>query len=197
MNGRIVHFEIPFDDGDRAKKFYGDVFGWSTQDMPEMDYTFAMTGPVGEGGMPEEPGFINGGMFKRTDEVPLPVLTINVDSIDDTRAKIESQGGKSVGDKMTVGEMGFAAYFNDSEGNLVGLWENAGGWHALEGDLGGRGTGNGALAAGSANGALAAQFGERGDVTSSAVGVVGELAAALQGAAEGQLVGVLEVAADG
>ena len=41
MNGRIVHFEIPFDDGDRARSFYGDVFGWTTQEMPEMQYTMA------------------------------------------------------------------------------------------------------------------------------------------------------------
>ncbi|MGH3366855.1 MAG: VOC family protein [Nocardioidaceae bacterium] len=27
MTGRIVHFEIPFDDGDRARKFYGEAFG--------------------------------------------------------------------------------------------------------------------------------------------------------------------------
>jgi predicted enzyme related to lactoylglutathione lyase len=26
---------------------------------------------------------------------------------------------------MPVGDMGFAAYFNDSEGNLMGLWQNA------------------------------------------------------------------------
>ena len=52
MTGRIVHFEIPFDDGDRAKAFYGDVFGWQAQDMPEMQYTMVMTGPVGDNGMP-------------------------------------------------------------------------------------------------------------------------------------------------
>jgi predicted enzyme related to lactoylglutathione lyase len=27
--------------------------------------------------------------------------------------------------KQTVGEMGFSAYFSDSEGNIVGLWESA------------------------------------------------------------------------
>jgi predicted enzyme related to lactoylglutathione lyase len=26
---------------------------------------------------------------------------------------------------MAVGDMGFAAYFTDTEGNLMGLWENA------------------------------------------------------------------------
>ncbi len=35
MSGRVVHFEIPFDDGDRARAFYGSVFGWSIMAMPE------------------------------------------------------------------------------------------------------------------------------------------------------------------
>ena len=76
MNGRIVHFEIPFDDGDRAKKFYGDC---PRVEHPRhagpMDYTFARPVRSATAVVPEEPGFINGGMFKRTDEVPLPVLT--------------------------------------------------------------------------------------------------------------------------
>jgi uncharacterized protein len=30
----IVHFEIPVDDVDRAKKFYNDLFGWKIEKMP-------------------------------------------------------------------------------------------------------------------------------------------------------------------
>ena len=33
--GRLVHFEIHVDDMERAKKFYGEVFGWSFQDWTE------------------------------------------------------------------------------------------------------------------------------------------------------------------
>ena len=126
MTGRIVHFEIPFDDGDRARSFYSDVFGWQAQEMPEMQYTMAMTGPVGDDGMPTEPGFINGGMFQRRTTLNVPVLTIGVDSIDETLKKVEASGGKTVEAKQAVGDMGFTAYINDSEGNLIGLWENAG-----------------------------------------------------------------------
>jgi predicted enzyme related to lactoylglutathione lyase len=28
MSGRVVHFEVPFDDGDRARAFYQNAFGW-------------------------------------------------------------------------------------------------------------------------------------------------------------------------
>ena len=30
----IVHFEIPADDVDRAKKFYSDLFGWKMEKWP-------------------------------------------------------------------------------------------------------------------------------------------------------------------
>lgn len=38
---------------------------------------------------------------------------------------VEAAGGKTAGEKMPVGDMGFAAYFTDTEGNLIGLWETA------------------------------------------------------------------------
>jgi predicted enzyme related to lactoylglutathione lyase len=65
-------------------------------------------------------------MLQRQDPVTTPVITIEVDDIDDTLTAIEKHGGARLGDKMTVGDMGFAAYFKDSEGNLLGLWQNAG-----------------------------------------------------------------------
>ena len=125
MSGRVVHFEVPFDDGDRARSFYRDVFSWSIQPMPEMDYTIVSTGPATEEGMPAEPGYIGGGMFQREAPIDRPVITLAVDDIDSTLASIESNGGGTVSGKEAVGEMGFAAYFTDSEGNLMGLWESA------------------------------------------------------------------------
>ena len=64
MSGRVVHFEIPFDDAERARGFYKDLFGWQIQEMPGMDYTIVSTGPSGEQG-PTEPGYIGGGMGQR------------------------------------------------------------------------------------------------------------------------------------
>lgn len=125
MAGRVVHFEVPFDDVDRATSFYRDVFGWQVQSAPELQYHLVTTGPVGDQGMPSEPGFINGGMFARQPTVSQPVITIDVDDIDATLAEIESRGGSTVEKKSPVGDMGFAAYFTDCEGNLLGLWQSA------------------------------------------------------------------------
>ncbi len=125
MSGRIVHFEIPFDDGERAQAFYRDAFGWQLQAMPEMSYVLASTGPSGDRG-PTEPGFINGGMLKRTDSPsPGPIVVVDVDSNDTTLARIGELGGSTVVPKQPVGDMGFAAYVTDPEGNVIGLWENA------------------------------------------------------------------------
>jgi uncharacterized protein len=125
MSGRVVHFEIPFDDGDRARSFYRDLFGWQVMEIPDMGYTMVTSGPSGDTG-PTEPGFINGGMMNRAvATAKAPVVVIDVDSIDDKLAEIEKAGGSVASPKAPVGEMGFAAYFTDPEGNVVGLWETA------------------------------------------------------------------------
>lgn len=126
MNGKVSHFEVPFEDGDRARAFYREIFGWRINEIPELDYTMVTTGPTAETGMPTEPGHINGGMYARNGTSPAsPVITMEVDSIDDTLRAIEARGGATVVAKEKVGQMGFAAYFRDTEGNVLGLWENA------------------------------------------------------------------------
>jgi predicted enzyme related to lactoylglutathione lyase len=125
MSGRVVHFEIPFDDGDRAREFYAKAFGWNITHVPDMDYTLVSTGPTSQEQGPTEPGYIGGGMLQRSELSQGPVITVDVDDIDATLAKVEQLGGKVVRPKAEVGQMGFSAYFNDPEGNLTGLWQNA------------------------------------------------------------------------
>jgi predicted enzyme related to lactoylglutathione lyase len=122
MTGRVVHFEIPCDDEDRARAFYGTVFGWQLTPLPEMSYTMVSTGPTGEQG-PSEPGFINGGLMKRQDAFTTPDVVIDVPNIEDALRTVEEHGGKTVAERMEIGEMGWAAYFTDPEGNFVGIWE--------------------------------------------------------------------------
>jgi uncharacterized protein len=125
MSGRVVHFEIPFDDGDRARSFYAEAFGWQVQAMPGMDYTLATVGPSGDTG-PTEAGFINGGMVDRANApASAPTFAVDVDSIDDALKRVEELGGTTVVGKTPVGPMGWTAYFKDPEGNVIGLWETA------------------------------------------------------------------------
>jgi uncharacterized protein len=122
MSGRIVHFELPYDDSARAGAFYGEIFGWDVQSYPGMDYSMVSTGPSGDQG-PTEPGFINGGMGPRAESFQGPTVVVDVDDIDATLAKITERGGTVVATKRPVAEMGWTAYFTDPEGNVVGLWE--------------------------------------------------------------------------
>jgi predicted enzyme related to lactoylglutathione lyase len=122
--GKVVHFEIPADDESRAREFYGAVFGWQLQHMPELDYTIVMTTPVDEKTqLPTEPGAINGGLMKRSSDTPAPVITIDVESIDDSLKQIEAAGGSTVKPRTEIPGMGAFAYFKDPEDNVVGLWE--------------------------------------------------------------------------
>ncbi|HMU37030.1 MAG TPA: VOC family protein [Marmoricola sp.] len=123
MNGRVVHFEIPFDDQERAHKFYEEAFGWRFDDYPELRYSVVQTGPTGEDGRPTESGYIGGGMLKRDSPADRPMVTIGVDDIDEALARIEALGGMKVLGRQDVGEMGYAAYFRDVEGNMMGLWQ--------------------------------------------------------------------------
>ena len=74
---------------------------------------------------PPLPGAINGGMFRREGDLTSPVVTVDVEDIDAALEKIESLGGSTVFPRQEVGTMGWAAYFKDTEGNIVGLWQNA------------------------------------------------------------------------
>jgi uncharacterized protein len=121
---KVIHFEIPFDEKARAKKFYSETFGWEFDEMPEINYTGITTTPTDENSMPLQPGAINGGLTERGTDVPTPVITIEVDSIDDHLKKIEAAGGKQISPKGEVPNMGYYAYVKDTEGNVIGLWEN-------------------------------------------------------------------------
>ncbi|VVB61011.1 Uncharacterised protein [uncultured archaeon] len=119
----VMHFEIPADSVERCQKFYSEVFGWTINPVPDMEYTILQTAPTDKNGMLKKPGAINGGMMKRKDPILHPVITINVPDIDEYLETIEKMGGKTVMKKMEVGDMGYSAYFRDTEGNIMGLWQ--------------------------------------------------------------------------
>ena len=125
MSDEVGHFEIPADKPERARKFYADTFGWTMNVLPDLDYTMVSTGPVDEKGMPKAPGFIGGGIAKRGDMLEHPVVTIMVEEIDEAVTRIKKHGGTILRGKTPVagGSMGWMAYFKDSEGNTVGLYQ--------------------------------------------------------------------------
>ena len=123
MNG-VNHFEIPFDDKQRAMKFYSESFGWQLTDMPEMDYVMAGTVETGDDQMPKQPGMINGGLFQRPSEAPHPVVYVAVESVDSAIAKVTAAGGSVVTPKTPIPGMGAFARICDTESNVVGMFES-------------------------------------------------------------------------
>ena len=123
----IVHFEIPVDDSEKAKKFYTEAFGWGirTDKMPNgKDYNSVTTAPTDENFTPKNPGAINGAIIQRDSKLKSPVITVSVDSVEEAIKKIEASGGKVITPKATLEGMGDYAYIADPAGNIIGLWHN-------------------------------------------------------------------------
>jgi predicted enzyme related to lactoylglutathione lyase len=127
----VVHFEIGVNDLNAARKFYGETFGWKLQDwqMPDGSvYVGVHTTPIDEKTrVPLKSGAINGGIMKATPEVKnikAAIVAVNVPSIDEKVKQVEKAGGKVVKPKSDVLGMGFYAYIQDPDGNILGLWED-------------------------------------------------------------------------
>jgi predicted enzyme related to lactoylglutathione lyase len=115
---RVVHFEIQADDPERAVKFYETVFDWKTTRWSgPQSYWLMATGPE------SEPG-INGAIMNRNDPKSTVYNIVDVPSVDEYVRKVEAAGGTIILPKTAVPGVGYAAYFTDSEGNVMGLIEN-------------------------------------------------------------------------
>lgn len=115
----IVWFEIPADDVERAKSFYGALFGWKIEKVPGMtDYWHIDTG-----GSDDAP---DGGVMKRQEPQQQGITNyIGVASVDESAAKVEKLGGKICMPKTAVPQMGYFVICRDPENNTFALWEKA------------------------------------------------------------------------
>lgn len=126
---KVQHFEIPTDDLARARGFYEAVFGWKTTEypMPNMaPYVGLTTGSAEANGTGKEAGFINGGMFERGKDFPItaPTIAVVVPDLDAALEKVRANGGTVYMEKKDVGGMGLYAYVKDTEGNIIGVWQD-------------------------------------------------------------------------
>jgi len=124
MMNKVSHFEIPYEDQERAQKFYEEVFGWEINKFSDEGYYLVLTTESDPNTMmPSEPGAINGGLLKRDSTAKNPLLVIDVPNIDEHVKKIEDAGGKLIMPKVRVGDSGFFARIADTEGNVIAIWE--------------------------------------------------------------------------
>jgi predicted enzyme related to lactoylglutathione lyase len=119
----IVHFEIPTDNLQRARTFYGDLLGWKIEKYEDpnnpssMEYWLITT--------TDEKGekALMGGMMQREQPQQQILNYIDVPSIDEYASKVEKLGGKVVFPKSAVPTMGYFAVCLDTENNTFALWE--------------------------------------------------------------------------
>lgn len=112
----IVWFEIPADKPERAKKFYGRLFGWKINPFPGMpDYQQIDTGGADTS--------LDGGLLKRLHPAHTITTYVSVPSVTKFMAKVEKFGGSICRPKTAVPGMGYFAICQDTENNTFALWE--------------------------------------------------------------------------
>jgi len=119
MASALNWFEIPVNDLDRAKAFYGKVLDGELTNMDMGDEGTMATFPSqdGVGGALVESKALN---YTPSQEGSIVYLN-GGDDLSVPLGRVESAGGKVLVDKMGIGENGFIAFFLDTEGNKVGL----------------------------------------------------------------------------
>jgi predicted enzyme related to lactoylglutathione lyase len=127
----VVHFQLPYEDGKRVRDFYKEAFGWTSEETaPEMGgyITVATTAFDPKTMRPTTPGAINGGFYKRGDDLPaqIPNVVIAVDEMNAALKKVEAAGGKINSQPQPIPGVGMFATIIDTEGNHMVILEPAG-----------------------------------------------------------------------
>ena len=119
MNGHL-YFEIQADDTGRARQFYTDVFGWRITEQENFPTEYWRI----------DTGGTRGGLLKRPAKTPPRqhgtnafVCSLEVESFDETAAKVVGSGGQVALPKFAVSGTCWQGYFLDPEGNTFGLFQ--------------------------------------------------------------------------
>lgn len=118
MSNPVFHFEIPVNDMDRAKTFYEGVFGYRLirQEVDGYDMAFF---PRADSAAGASGALAKGDVYKPSKEGA--IIYFDVPDIDEVLRNAKQRGSKILYEKKDIGEAGFVAEFEDSEGNRVAL----------------------------------------------------------------------------
>lgn len=114
----IVHFEIPADDMARAKRFYGELFGWVFQDRQALP----AEGP--EYALIETGGHPNGGLMKRVVPGQGIIDYFGVENLDASARKAQELGARLLVAETAVPSIGWWAVLEDTEGNGLAFFQD-------------------------------------------------------------------------
>jgi len=114
----VGYFEIPVNDLDRAIIFYQRVFGYQFERVVIDDNEMALF-PFNEQG-----SGVTGALVKGDSYTPSKAgarIYFSTEDIEDILAKACAEGGMVLYPKTAIGELGYVAEFEDSEGNRIAL----------------------------------------------------------------------------
>lgn len=114
-------FEIPVGDLARAKRFYESVLAVELVES-EMGPNKMAWFPMEMGATGAAGTLIKADGYNASHDGSLVYL--HVDTIDPTLELINSNGGRTLMPRMDIGQHGFIAHFEDTEGNRVALHES-------------------------------------------------------------------------
>lgn len=116
-------FEISVNDISRAKTFYETVFGIKMEESEMMGMKMAFF-PYDPTSGKVSGSLVQGDMFKPSADGAKIYLNGNPD-LNNALGRVEAAGGKVVMPKTQISpEIGYMAYFIDSEGNSVAMHSN-------------------------------------------------------------------------
>ncbi|GAB3908842.1 hypothetical protein GCM10029964_109300 [Kibdelosporangium lantanae] len=109
MAGEINWYELAVDDTEKAKVFFGSLFGWQTQAMEGMDYNLISNGPAGA-------------IAPKSATLPASRVYLDVADLDAALARIADLGGKP-GEVQPIPGFGRIAHCTDDQGTTFSLYQ--------------------------------------------------------------------------
>lgn len=123
MKSAINWFEIYTSDFKRAKRFYTEVFQCELADIStdnerhsEMEYAVFPKA--------DSKGGASGALVRINEAKPGiggTLIYFDTEEINDELGRVEVNGGKILRPKLQVGDFGFIALIEDTEGNMIGM----------------------------------------------------------------------------
>ncbi|HEY2731514.1 MAG TPA: VOC family protein [Polyangia bacterium] len=108
----IVHIEFASADFARTAAFYGQLFGWETQQNATASY-MKFDGADGPSG-----GWVRADMVQSAGPIPYLVVA----DLTATMEKVEKAGGRIIARRMPFAGGGDVGLVADPDGNVLGLW---------------------------------------------------------------------------
>jgi predicted enzyme related to lactoylglutathione lyase len=120
----VVHFEIPYENAERAAAFYRAAFGWQTQHYGSDMGNYVVVTTATADARPDAPrGAINGGLYQKKAGFPAqyPSIVIGVKDLEQSMRAVREAGGEVLGDPVEIPGIGRYVSFFDTERNRSSL----------------------------------------------------------------------------